>query len=112
MTTTAAAQPASETRVLSLIGVGHFLSHFYILCIPPMLPLLAREFDVGFAMLGAAIAGYACLGGILQATVGSLIDRFGARQVLAAGLGLNAAAIAAMGLVDGNNSMLRPLRSI
>ena len=101
MTTTAAAQPASETRVLSLIGVGHFLSHFYILCIPPMLPLLAREFDVGFAMLGAAIAGYAWLGGILQATVGSLIDRFGARQVLAAGLGLNAAAIAAMGLVDG-----------
>ena len=59
MSNPAAVQPASETRVLSLIGIGHFLSHFYILCIPPMLPLLAREFEVGFAMLGAAIAGYA-----------------------------------------------------
>ena len=65
MMTAAIAQPASETRVLSLIGVGHFLSHFYILCIPPMLPLLAREFEVGFAMLGAAIAGYAWIGGVL-----------------------------------------------
>ncbi len=101
MTTPAAVQPVSETRVLSLIGVGHFLSHFYILCIPPMLPLLAREFEVGFAMLGAAIAGYAWVGGVLQAMIGSLIDRFGARQMLAAGLGLNAAAIAAMGLVGG-----------
>ena len=101
MSNPAAIQPASESRVLSLIGVGHFLSHFYILCIPPMLPLLAREFEVGFAMLGAAIAGYAWIGGVLQAAVGSLIDRFGARQMLAAGLGLNAAAIAAMGLVGG-----------
>lgn len=99
--TTVVAQPASETRVLSLIGIGHFLSHFYILCLPPMLPVFAREFDVGFAMLGGAIAGYAWIGGVMQAPVGALLDRFGARQMLAAGLGLNAAAIAAIGLVDG-----------
>ena len=98
--TVAVAQPASETRVLSLIGIGHFLSHFYILCLPPMLPTLAREFDVGFAMLGAAIAGYAWIGGLMQAAVGFALDRIGARQMLAAGLGLNAAAIAAIGLVD------------
>lgn len=49
MTAPAAVRPASETRVLSSIGIGHFLSHFYILCIPPMLPLLAQEFEVGFA---------------------------------------------------------------
>lgn len=99
--TTVVAQPASETRVLSLIGIGHFLSHFYILCLPPMLPVLAREFEVGFAMLGGAIAGYAWIGGVMQAPVGALLDRIGARQMLAAGLGLNAAAIAAIGLVDG-----------
>ena len=99
--TVAVAQPASETRVLSLIGIGHFLSHFYILCLPPMLPTLAREFDVGFALLGAAIAGYAWIGGLMQAGVGFALDRIGARQMLAAGLGLNAAAIACIGLVDG-----------
>lgn len=99
--TTVVAQPVSETRVLSLIGIGHFLSHFYILCLPPMLPVLAREFGVGFALLGGAIAGYAWIGGVLQAPVGALLDRIGARQMLAAGLGLNAAAIAAIGLADG-----------
>jgi len=98
--TSITAQPASETRVLSLIGIGHFLSHFYILCLPPMLPVLAREFEVGFAMLGGAIAGYAWIGGVLQASVGALLDRIGARQMLAAGLALNAAAIAAIGLAD------------
>lgn len=98
--TTAVAEPASEVRVLSLIGVGHFLSHFYILCLPPMLPLLARELDVGFAMLGGALAGYAWIGGILQAPVGAALDRIGARQMLAAGLALNAAAIAMIGFVD------------
>ncbi len=98
--TTAIAQPASEARVLSLIGIGHFLSHFYILCLPPMLPTLAREFNVGFAMLGGAIAGYAWIGGVLQAPVGALLDRIGARQMLAAGLALNAVAIALIGLSD------------
>ncbi len=93
-------QPASETRVLSLIGIGHFLSHFYILCLPPMLPVFAEEFGVGYAMLGGAIAGYAWIGGVLQAPVGVLLDRIGARQMLAAGLGLNALAIAAIGLAD------------
>ena len=94
------AQPVSETRVLSLIGIGHFLSHFYILCLPPMLPVFAAEFGVGYAMLGGAIAGYAWIGGVLQAPVGVLLDRIGARQMLAAGLGLNALAIAAIGLSD------------
>lgn len=100
MTTAAIAAPASEARVLSLIGIGHFLSHFYILCLPPMLPLLAREFDVGFALLGAALTGYAWVGGVLQAPVGAALDKIGARQMLAAGLALNAAAIAAMGFAE------------
>jgi len=100
MTVAVAQPPVSETRVLSLIGVGHFLSHFYLLCLPPMLPAFAREFDVGFAALGVALAGYNWIGGLLQAAVGFALDRFGARQLLALGLGVNAAAIAAIGLAD------------
>jgi FSR family fosmidomycin resistance protein-like MFS transporter len=96
----AVATPVSETRVLSLIGIGHFLSHFYILCLPPMLPLLAREFNVGYALLGGAIAGYAWIGGILQAQIGAALDWIGARQMLAAGLAINAFAIAMIGFAD------------
>lgn len=97
---TVAAAPVSETRVLSLIGIGHFLSHFYILCLPPMLPLFAREFDVSYTLLGAALAGYGWVGGVLQAPAGAALDRIGARQMLAAGLALNAAAIAGIGFAE------------
>lgn len=100
MTTIAANPPASEGRVLSLIGIGHFLSHFYILCLPPMLPLFAREFDASYAALGGAIAGYAWIGGVLQAPAGAALDKIGARQMLAFGLGLNAAAIGLMGFAE------------
>lgn len=100
MTTAAVAAPASEGRVLSLIGIGHFLSHFYVLCLPPLLPLFAREFDASFAALGGAIAGYAWIGGVLQAPVGVLLDKIGARQMLAFGLGLNALAIAMIGFAE------------
>ena len=31
-----AAQHAREVRVLGLIGTAHFLSHFYLLAIPPL----------------------------------------------------------------------------
>lgn len=100
MTTAAAGAPPSEARVLSLIGIGHFLSHFYALCLPPMFPVLARDFDVGFAFLGGALTGYAWIGGILQAPAGAALAKVGARQMLAAGLALNAAAIAAMGFAE------------
>ena len=100
MTTAAAGAPPSEARVLSLIGIGHFLSHFYALCLPPMFPVLAREFDVGFALLGGALTGYAWIGGILQAPAGAALAKVGARQMLAAGLALNAAAIAAIGFAE------------
>lgn len=100
MTTAVAAAPASEGRVLSLIGIGHFLSHFYVLCLPPMLPLFAREFDASYAALGGAIAGYAWIGGVLQAPVGAALDKIGARQMLGFGLALNAFAIAMMGFAE------------
>ena len=98
--TVAARAPASEGRVLSLIGIGHFLSHFYFLCLPPMLLTFEREFGVGFLFLGMALAGYSWIGGLLQAAVGFALDKIGARQMLAAGLAVNAAAIAGIGMAQ------------
>lgn len=89
-----------DVRVLGLIGAGHFLSHFYILTLPPVFPLLRAEFGVSYALLGLAMTGYGLIGGVLQAPVGFLVDRLGARWVLVAGLALNAVAIAAIGLAD------------
>ena len=41
-----------DARIIALIGTGHFLSHFYVLCLPPMFLAWQRAFDVRFAQLG------------------------------------------------------------
>ena len=44
------------TRVNLLLGNGHFLSHFYSLCLPPLFLAWQTAFDVSFAELGLAVA--------------------------------------------------------
>src|SRR5437773_799262 len=45
-----------EARVNALLGAGHFLSHFYQLCLPPLFIAWQKTFDVSFAELGLAMA--------------------------------------------------------
>ncbi len=73
------------TRVNLLIGNGHFLSHFYVLCLPPMFLAWQKAFDVSFAELGLTIALMSGTTAILQTPVGFLVDRHGARPFLIGG---------------------------
>ena len=41
-----------STRVNLLISNGHFLSHFYVLCLPPLFLAWQSAFHVSFAELG------------------------------------------------------------
>ena len=63
-----------NTRVNLLLGAGHFLSHFYQLCLPPLFIAWQQAFNVSFAELGLAMAATAAL---LQTPMGFLVDRFG-----------------------------------
>jgi MFS transporter, FSR family, fosmidomycin resistance protein len=87
-----------NTRVNILIGNGHFLSHFYVLCLPPMFVVWQNAFDVSFAELGLTIALMSGTTAILQTPVGFLVDRHGARRFLVGGALLMSLSIAAMGL--------------
>ena len=87
-----------DVKVMSLIGTGHFVSHFYILLLPPLFPLLKNEFGVGFVALGFALAVLNTVTALTQAPVGFLVDRFGARLILIAGLTLFSLAIGLIGL--------------
>ena len=86
------------TRVNLLIGNGHFLSHFYVLCLPPLFLAWQRAFDVSFAELGLTVALMSGTTAILQTPVGFLVDRHGARPYLVGGALLMSLSIAAMGL--------------
>lgn len=85
-------------RVSLLIGNGHFLSHFYVLCLPPMFLVWQKSFGVSFAELGLTVALMSGATALLQTPVGFLVDRHGARPFLLGGVLLMSLSIAAMGL--------------
>jgi MFS family permease len=87
-----------STRVNILIGNGHFLSHFYVLCLPPMFLAWQSAFGVSFAELGMTIMLMSGTTAILQTPVGFLVDRHGARRFLIGGTLLMSLSLAAMGL--------------
>lgn len=97
MTTAAeAALPSRNTdiRVIGLVCAAHFVSHYYILVLPPLFLFVRAEFGVSYTELGAAIAVFNILSAVLQTPAGFLVDRIGARSVLIGGLILGASALA------------------
>jgi MFS transporter, FSR family, fosmidomycin resistance protein len=87
-----------DARIVALIGTGHFLSHFYLLTLPPLFLLWREEFGVSYATLGLAVALMSGTTAVLQTPVGFWVDRFGARPFLVGGTLLMALSIAAMSL--------------
>lgn len=85
-----------DLRIVGLIGMGHFLSHFYMLCLPPLFLAWRQEFDVSYATLGLAVALMSGTTALLQTPVGFLVDKHGARPFLVGGTLLMALSIAAM----------------
>src|SRR6516165_11381732 len=76
---------SATVRVNAVIGTGHFLSHFYQLCLPPVFLAWQSAFGVSFAELGLSMALMSCATGLLQTPVGFLVDRHGARPFLIGG---------------------------
>lgn len=68
------AAPWREIKSLSLVSIGHGLSHFYMLVLPPLFPLLKAEFGISWAALGTLIAVYAAATGVLQVPIGIMVD--------------------------------------
>jgi len=84
-------------RVNLLIGTGHFLSHFYMLVLPPLFIAWQSEFGVSFAELGMTVALMSGITALLQTPVGFLVDRYGARPFLVGGTLLMSLSMCAMG---------------
>lgn len=84
-------------RVNLLIGTGHFLSHFYMLILPPLFLVWQPAFGVSFAELGMTLMLMSGVTALLQTPVGFLVDRYGARRFLVGGTLIMSLSICAMG---------------
>ena len=90
--------PQREARVIGLVCAGHFFSHFYLLLVPPLFPILREVYGVGFTELGFAMACFSITTGLVQIPVGFLVDRYGAGRILTAGMVLESVAISLIGV--------------
>lgn len=90
-----------DVRICALIGTGHFLSHFYMLCLPPLFLAWREEFGVSYAALGLAVALMSGTTAVLQTPVGFWVDRWGARPFMIGGTLLMALSVSAMAFAPG-----------
>lgn len=89
-----------EAKVLGQVGAGHLLSHFYILALPPLFPLLKGEFDVTYVALGMMITVNSITTSVAQTPFGFLVDRLGSRRILIGGLIVQGCLIVGIGFTD------------
>jgi MFS transporter, FSR family, fosmidomycin resistance protein len=100
-----------DFTIMSLVGVAHYMSHVLQLALPPLFPILHREFGVSFTELGLVVTLFYIASGLGQTAAGVLVDHYGAPRLLIGGLAVLGAAIALAGTVSAY-WMLLPLAPI
>ena len=111
----------ADATVIALVGVAHATSHLFHLLLPPLFPLLMPDFGFGYTEAGFLMTVFFAISGVGQAFAGIVVDRYGARRVLMAGVGLLAASglalsaamnypilLLAVALAGAGNSVFHP----
>ena len=82
----------TDAQAAGLVGVAHLSSHFFQMLMPPLYPLLMREFGIGFTEAGFLATIFFVISSSGQALAGFAVDRLGALRMLLVGMGLLVAA--------------------
>lgn len=85
-------------REVGILAVVAFVVALGFGIVAPAIPLFARSFGVGTTVVGLAVSAFAFFRFVSAFAGGSLVDRFGERTVLAAGLGIVAGTTGLAGL--------------
>ena len=94
------AERPGHVRIVGVVSAAHFVSHYYILLLPPLFPFVRAEYGVSYTQLGLALAAFNIVSAVLQTPAGFLVDRVGARVLLIAGLVLGAVAFTIAGVFN------------
>jgi MFS family permease len=76
----------SFTGILPLFVLAHFAHHLLTSLPVPLLPMIRSDFSLDYTQTGLLLAAFNLSYGIGQIPSGWLADRFGARNLLAAGI--------------------------
>lgn len=90
----------ADARVIAGVSAAHFVSHFYMLVLPPLFAFVREDYGVSYVELGLALTVFNVVSAVLQTPAGFLIDRIEARHALIVGLLLGAVGYAVAATVD------------
>ena len=93
------AHRAPHARVVGAVSGAHFVSHYYIILLAPLLPFVRADYGVSYTEIGLAFAAFNVVSATLQTPAGFLVDRLGARILLICGLLIGGVAFMIAGLV-------------
>ncbi len=99
-----------DAAVIALVGMAHLISHFSQLLLAPLFPWLKDAFQVSYTELGFLMTLFFVVSCAVQTASGFLVDRFGPRPILFAGLGL--IGLAAMGYAASTSYAMLALSAI
>ncbi|MDX2223945.1 MAG: MFS transporter [Rhodospirillaceae bacterium] len=99
-----AAQPSASglaegrgaAKIVALISVAHFYSHFFFMVLPPLYPVLTGELRLDYTQIALLLVVFNVVTGFTQAPMGLLVDRIGATRLLIAAVAVQGAVLAAM----------------
>ncbi len=90
-----------DVRVMGVVGVCHFFSHFYQLALPPLFVLIHQTQGFSYESLALLITVLYATSFSIQIPIGFFVDRFGARLILMASVATLAATTVLYGLMPG-----------
>jgi MFS family permease len=100
MTTTTIDSTRQDAKILGLVCTGHFCSHFYLMCLPPLFYFLNQDLGISYTELGLMVSLRYVATGVAQVPAGILVDKYGAKLVLIIGIALMVLGYAAFAVVS------------
>lgn len=85
--------PTETTLVVGLVGGAEFVNHTYLVLFPPVLGLLAAEFDATLGMLGLAMGVQGATNAAFQLPFGYVSDTADRRLALALSMALSTGSV-------------------
>lgn len=95
-----------DARIIGLVGCAHMISHFLQLVLPPLFPIIRAELGYSWTELGLLVTVFFLASGVFQTVAGFVVDRYGARPALFAGLGLLSVATVLYGVFPNYPTLL------